>query len=93
MLIKKIKENHFSIGNTRCIKTEAVIKKLQHLKGRINLKFYQNKIICYNEINYRWQSKTFQFQESAFAGNAKSISENFNETSILMKFLQIDFSV
>ena len=58
--------------------TRDMIDKLQSLKWKTNLKFYQNKSNYYNEMNYRWQSNTFQFEEDLFSKNVQGISKNLS---------------
>ena len=66
--------------NTTYNSTEDTIKKIQELKGKTKLKFYEN-ISNYYDMNIR-------FDEDPFAKNAQGISKDYHEVLILMKFLQ-----
>ena len=74
--------------NTTHNSTEDMIIKLQSLKAKKILKFYQNISNYYNEMNYKRQSKTFQFDEDPFAKNAQGIGKIYQEVLLLKKFLQ-----
>ena len=64
-----------------------MIDKLQQLKDKSKLSFYQTISIYFDEIGYR-SSNTFQFKEDPFAKNAQGIGNFFYEVLILMKFVQ-----
>ena len=49
--------------NTKYNTTQDMSKNLQSLKGKTKVKFYQNVSNRYDEMKYRRQSKTFQFEE------------------------------
>ena len=68
--------------------TEGMIKKLQLLKGRTKLKFYQNSSNYYDEGNFGRQSGTFHFEEDPFSKKTQGISKIYHEVLLLMKFLQ-----
>ena len=70
--------------NTNCNTTEAMIEKLQQLKGNTKLKFYKNIKNYYKEMKH----KNFQTQEDPFSKNAQGISKIYIEVLLLMKFLQ-----
>ena len=70
--------------NTNFNSTEDMINKLQSLKGKIKLKFYENIHNCYTEM----KNINFQTQEDPFAKNAQGISKIYHEVLLLMKFLQ-----
>ena len=63
------------------ITTEDMINKLQALKVRTKLKFHQNTSTYCNEMNYRRQSITFQFEEDPFAKNVQGIGRIIHEVS------------
>ena len=74
--------------NTTYNSTHDMIKKLQQLKVKTKLKFYQNISKFYDEMNIRKQSGTFQFEEGPFSKNVESIDKIHHEVMLLMKFLQ-----
>ena len=61
--------------------TEDMINKLQQLQGKTKLKFYENIINYYDNMNIR-------FDEDPFAKNAQSIIKIYHEVLKLMKFSQ-----
>ena len=61
-----------------------MIKKLQELKGKTELKFYKNISNYYIER----KNKKFQTQQDPFAKNAPGISKIYHEVLMLKKFLQ-----
>ena len=60
-----------------------MIDKLQQLKGKSKLKFYQNISKYYTEM----KNKNFQTQQDPFSKNAQGISKIYHEVLLLMKFL------
>ena len=81
----KIREIYINMVNTNYNSTEDMINKLQSLKGKTKLKFYNNISNYYVEMKY----KNFQTNyEDPFAGNAHGISKIYHEVLLLMKFLQ-----
>ena len=70
--------------NTKYIKTEDMIDKIQQLKGKTKLKFYKNSSNYYNEM----KNKNFQIQDDPFSRNAQGISRIYQEVLLFMKFLQ-----
>ena len=78
---KKIGEIWMNMVNTTYNSTENVINKLQEIKGKTKLKFYQNKSNFYNYMNIR-------FDDVPFAKNGRGISETDHEVLLIMKFLQ-----
>ena len=67
--------------NTNYISTADKINKLQQLKGKTKVKFYENISNYYDNMNIR-------FDEDPFARNAQGISKIYHEVLKLMKFLQ-----
>ena len=61
--------------------TEDMINKMQALKVRTKLKFHQSTSTYYDEMNYRRQNITFQFEEDPFAKNAQGIGRIIHEVS------------
>ena len=59
--------------------TVDMIYILQSLISKTKIKINQNLNKYYDEMNYRRQSGTFQFEEDLFAKNAQGISETYNE--------------
>ena len=76
--------------NTTCNSAQDVIDKLQSLKGKTKLKFYQNISYYYDEMNIRRRSNTSQFEEDPFSKNAESISKIYHEVILLMKFNRLN---
>ena len=72
------------MNNTTYNSSEDMIDKLQQLKGKTKLKFYENICNYYNEMKHR----NFQTQEDPFSRNAQGISRIYHELLLLMKFLQ-----
>ena len=73
-----------NLVNTTYNSTEDMIIELQELKGKAQLKFYENISIYYNER----KNKSFQNGQDPFAKNAQGISKIYHEVMVLMKFLQ-----
>ena len=78
---KKIREIWMSMVNTTYKTTEDLIKKLQSLKGKRKLKFYENKSNYYDNMNIK-------MDEDTFARSAQSISKLYHENLFLMIFVQ-----
>ena len=70
--------------NTAYNSTEDMISKLQQLKGKTKLKFYENISNYYTEM----KNKNFQIEQDPFAKNAQGISKIYHEVLMLIKFLQ-----
>ena len=82
---KKISEIYINMVNTTYNSTEDMINKLQSLKGKTKLKFYENISNYYIEM----KNKNFQTNnQDPFAKNAQGISKIYHEVLLLMKFLQ-----
>ena len=47
-----------------------MIKKIQNLKGKIKIKFYENISNHYDEMIYSRQIGNFQFEEDPFSEDA-----------------------
>ena len=84
----KITEIWMNMVITTYNSTEDIISKLQSVKGRTKLNFYENIIDYYDETNIRRQNKTFQFEEDPISKNAQSISKIYYEVLLLGKLLQ-----
>ena len=78
---KKIRENWMNIFNTKYNSTENMIDKLQKLKGKTKLNFYENTSNDYNNKNIRMDG-------GPIARNAQGISKFYHEVLKLLKFLQ-----
>ena len=85
---KKVREIFYSLVNGKYETTQDMNNKLQLVKGKTKLKFYQNICKYYDEMNYRGQSNIFQFEGHPFSKNAEGISKIYHEVLKLMKFLQ-----
>ena len=82
---KKIRDIYINMVNTKYNSIEDMINKLQHLKGKIKLKFYKNISNFYIEM----KNRNFQTQDQdPFSRNAQGISKIYHEVLLLMKFLQ-----
>ena len=81
---KKIREIWMNMVNTKNNTIEDVIIKLQELKGKTKLNFYENTSNYYIEM----RNKNFQTQKDPFSRNAQGISNIYHEVLLLMKFLQ-----
>ena len=90
---KKIREMHYSMVNTTYNSSEDMISKLQLLKGRTKLKFYQNISNYYNEMIIRRRSGIFQSEEDSFSKGVQGISKIYHEVMLSMKFLQTKHQV
>ena len=58
---KKIREMYYSMAKTTYKSIRVIINKLQSLKGKTKLKFYQDINNYSDELNIRKQSGTFQY--------------------------------
>ena len=65
-----------------------MIIKLQTLKGKTKLKFYQNIKNLYDKMIYRRQNGKFHIEEDVFSKGAQGISKIYHEFILLMKFSQ-----
>ena len=65
-----------------------MITKVQSLKVKTKLKFYQNISIYYNETNNRRQSGTFQFEDDPFSKIVQGVGKINHEVLLLMSFVQ-----
>ena len=61
---------------------------LQSLKGNTRSKIYPNICNYYDELKYRGQSGTFQFEESLINENVERIIKLYLEVKFLRKFIQ-----
>ena len=68
--------------------TQDMIDNSQSLKGKTNLKIYPNIKNYYDEMKYRKQSGTFQFEEDLLSKNEERISKLYLEVILIMKILQ-----
>ena len=83
----KIREIYYSMVNATYNSTEDMNNKLQSLKGKTKLKLYANISNYYDEMNYRRQSNTFQFEEDPSSKNVQGMGKIYREVLFLMKFL------
>ena len=72
--------------STKFKSTEDMINKLQQVKGKTKLNFYQNN--NYDQMHYMRQCNTFLFEEHPSAVNVQGIGNIFHEEPFLVKFLQ-----
>ena len=56
--------------------------KLQSLKGKTRLKFYENVSNYYDERNIR----IFNFKDDPLSKNAQGVSKFYHETLLFLKF-------
>ena len=68
--------------------THDRINKLQSVKGKAKLKFYQSISNFYDEMNIRKQSGNFQFEEDPFSKNVQNTGKIYHEVLLLMKLSQ-----
>ena len=61
---------------------------LQSSKGNTKLKIYPNICNYYDELKYRGQSGTFQFEENIINKSEERISKLYFEVILLRKFIQ-----
>ena len=66
---------------------QDMIDKIQKLKGKTKLKFYQYISNYYDEMNIRRQSGTFQFKGDVFSEGAQGTSRIYHEVIKFLKFL------
>ena len=66
---------------TKYNSTEDMISKLQEIKGKTKLYFYENTSNYYDNMN-------ISFDEDLFAKNAQGISKKYHKVLMLMNFLQ-----
>ena len=67
-----------------------MIHKLQLLKGKTKIKFYQLIGRFYDEMLDRNRSNTFQFEENPFTENVGGFSKNYHEVLLFLSFLQFE---
>ena len=65
-----------------------MFNKLQSLKCKTKLKFYQNINNYYDKMNNRRQKGTFQFEEDPSSKGVQGIGKIYQEVLLLMKLLQ-----
>ena len=68
--------------------TQDMIDNLQSSKSKTTLKIYPNMSNYYDEMKYRKQSGTFQFEEEFFSKNEENFSKFYLEVILTKKFLQ-----
>ena len=85
---KKTRETYFSMVNTTDNSTQDMINKLQRLKGKTEVKFYQKIGSYYVEMEIKRQGGTLQFEEDPSSKNVQGIGKIYHEVSFLMTFLQ-----
>ena len=76
------------MANTTYNSTQVIINKLQQVKSKTKLNFYQNISNYYDEMITRRQSNTFQFEEDPFSEIVQSVGKIYHEVLLLMNFLQ-----
>ena len=81
-----IRETYYSMDGSKYISTHDLINKLQQLKGKTKLKFFQNKSNYYDEMNIRRQSDNFHFEEAPISKNVQVRGKIRHEVRLLMKF-------
>ena len=86
---KKISEIWMNVVITTYNSIEDMINKLQQLKGKSKLKFYNNISNYYTEM----KNKNFQTQEDPSSKNVPGVSKIYHEVLLLMKFLQIKLQI
>ena len=74
--------------NTSYNSSEDMINKIQSLKGKTKLKFYQNISNFYDEMTYARRSGTFQFQKDVSTEGAQGISKKDHKVIVLVNFFQ-----
>ena len=72
--------------NTTYLSAKDKVLKLQDLKGKTELKFYQNTNNYYVEM----KSKNFRFEKESFGKDARGFSKIYHE---VLKLLQIKSQV
>ena len=65
--------------NTKNKTTQDMIDKVQQLIGEGKIKFWQLISKYYDEMNYKRQSVTFQFEEDVFSKGAQGRADNTHE--------------
>ena len=70
--------------NTTYNSSKVMIVKLQQLKGKAKLNFYEN----IGDYDDEMENKTFKIEEDPLPENAQSVSKTFHEILLLMKVLQ-----
>ena len=85
---KKIRDICYFMVNALYNSSEGMISKLQKLKGKIIIEIYQKISNFYDEMKYRRQSGTFQFEKDIFSKGAQGISKIYHEVNFLMNLLQ-----
>ena len=74
-------ESWMNMVNTTYNSSTDMINKLQRIKGKTELKFYENSSNFYNNMNIK-------FDEDPFAKNAQGISKIYHKVLELIKFLR-----
>ena len=86
---KKIRDIYSSMVTTNYNSTQVIINKLQSLKGKTKIKFYQEISKYYDEKNNGRQSNSFQFEEDPFGRKNEIFGKIHHEVLLLMNFVQI----
>ena len=78
---EEIREMYYFMLNTtyNSNSTENMINKLQSLNGKTKLKFYKNVSNHHDEMKYRRQRNTFQFEEDLFSKNFQGIRKIYHD--------------
>ena len=69
-----MRESWMNMVKTTYNSTKEMIIKLQELKGKTKLNFYQNISNCFDEMNI----KNFRCEEDPFANDARGISKTYH---------------
>ena len=90
---KNTRGKNFPLANIKYDTSQDMINKVEQLKGKTNLKFYQKVGKYYDEMNYRRQSGYFRFEEDVFSKSVQGIAEIMHGILLLLKFLQFKTQV
>ena len=74
------------MANTTFNSTQDMIIKIQSLKGKTKLNFYQNINFHYDEMSIIKQNGTFQFEENPFSKDVQGIGKTYQEFFVIEIF-------
>ena len=86
---KTLRDIWTSLVNSTFNSTEDMIKKLQELKGKTELKFYKNL----SNYSKDMKNKNFKAKQDPFSKNAQVISKIYHEVLLIMKHLQTKLQI
>ena len=87
--IEKTRERLFPILKLNFETISDMINKMQSIKDKTELKYWQKICDCFDQVKDITQSGHFQFGEDPFSKNVQSLAFLLNEALLLINCLQV----